>query len=157
MQPTIIKLDKMTIVGLSTLTTSMTHRFISNLWDRFDDHSNEVTEILEHDAYIGVSFNMLEDKTDFIYYYMAGLIVNDISNIPEGMSFKIINRQKYAKFTHIGPLSKLEQTYKMIYENWLPDSDFVYADGCEIQWYDERFKAEEQDSEFDIYVPICNK
>ena len=86
---------------------------------------------------------------------MAALMVNSTDDIPEGMTYKNIPAHKYAKFTHKGKLDKLGETYNYIYQNWLPKSEYKHdGKAIELEWYDNRFKVDSDESEFDIYISI---
>lgn len=163
MKPSIVNLEKMTIVGLQTLTT-LEHNVIPNLWDRMMPRCKEIKNIANHEATLGISFGfeeipMVEGKNIKIFFHMAGFIVNSVEDLPEGMTYKNIPAHMYAKFTHKGSLSKLMDTYNYIYGQWLPQSGFLYdTEAIEIEWYDERFKGrDDEKSEFDILVPIIKK
>ena len=81
--------------------------------------------------------------------------VTEIGEIPEGMTWKNIPAGLYAKFTHKGSLENLSETYAFIFNQWLPNSGYMYDPSkVDFEWYDERFDMGESESEFDIYVPI---
>jgi AraC family transcriptional regulator len=83
------------------------------------------------------------------------MILNSIEDIPEGMTYKRVPAHQYAFFTHYGPISRIYDTYDHIYNKILPRSAYeVDNSACTIEWYDERFKMETPDSEYDIYVPV---
>ncbi|RLC58612.1 MAG: hypothetical protein DRH89_00625 [Candidatus Cloacimonadota bacterium] len=63
-------------------------------------------------------------------------------------------KKEVAVFTHEGSLDNLSETYKYIYEEWLPKSGYELADGDEVEWYDSRFKYDSADSQMDIHIPI---
>jgi AraC family transcriptional regulator len=86
--------------------------------------------------------------------YTAGYEVPDLSNIPAGMIGNTVPANKYAVFTHHGPLSGLGATWGKIYSEWLPASGLERAEGPDFELYDERFKDDSVDSELDIYIPV---
>ena len=160
MQPKIVDLDEMTVVGISSLV-SMKCNLIHQLWERFMPREKEIKDVAIPGVGLEVSFDMKEvkvegtEKKDYEFIVLVGLPVNNIDDIPEGMTYKKIPAHKYAKFVHKGLISKIMETFNYIYEEWLPTSGYEGdSQACEIEWYDERFKIESEDSEFDIYVPI---
>lgn len=159
MMPEIVEMDEMTVVGLSSLV-SMKCNLIHQLWERFALREKEVKNIAIPGVALEVSFNYEKvskegEKEDWLFFDVVGLPVKNTKNIPEGMTFKKVPAHKYAKFVHKGPISRIMETYNYIYEEWLPQSgyEFDWA-ACEVEWYDERFTIEGEDSEFDIYIPI---
>lgn len=161
-EPEFIEMTDFTVVGLLTLNSNKCN-MIPKLWERFMPREKEIKNILKPNVGFGVTFGMQEEKEEkeekgYTFFYLVGLPVKNADSIPEGMIFKNIPAHKYAKFTHKGPLSGLGETYDYIYMTWLPESKYE-CDGsaCELEWYDERFKMDSEDSEFDIYVPIVEK
>ena len=159
MEPKIVDLGEITVVGMQSLIHSKCN-VIAKLWERFVPRDKEITHVAaQPQAAFGLSFEMVEipseQEKEFLFFYLAGLAVSSIEDIPEGMTYKRVPAHKYAKFTHRGLLTKLDETYKYIFYKWLPASGYTY-DGaaCDLEWYDGRFKLDNEDSEFDIYVPI---
>jgi AraC family transcriptional regulator len=153
----IVELNEMTVVGMQSLIT-MKHNLIPKLWESFGTRGNEIKNRIKKDVALGVSFDMEEKDGVYEFVHLVGFVVSDTKAIPEGMTYKKIAAHTYAKFTHRGPLADLSKTYDKIFVEWLPTSGYVYDnEACDIEWYDERFRFEEEDSEFDIYVPILEK
>lgn len=159
MKPEIVELEAMTVVGLQSLISTKCN-LIPKLWERFMPRDKEIKHISGPQAAFGVSFGMEEiqaegEQKDFEFFHLVGLPVSNTEDLPEGMSYKNVPAHKYAKFTHKGLLSKLSDTYNEIFYQWLPSSKYTYGGlGCDLEWYDDRFKLDSEDSEFDIYVPI---
>ena len=157
--PEIVELDTMTVVGMSSLISSKCN-LIAKLWMRFMPRGTEVQHVAMQKVAFGVSsgMEMLSaegEPPEYEFMHLVGYPVDSAEDVPEGMSYKQVPAHKYAKFTHKGPISTLGSTYNGIFMEWLPSSDEEYdPSGCDLEWYDERFKHEEEDSEFDIYVPI---
>lgn len=157
--PGYVELDTFTVVGLSSVV-SMECNIIHELWERFMPREKEVKHVSIPGVALEVSFGYKEvakegEDKDWLFFDLVGLAVNSTADIPEGMTYKVVPAHKYAKFVHKGPISQITKTYNYIYEEWLPNSEYEYDfEACNVEWYDERFKLEEEDSEFDIYVPI---
>ena len=159
MQPEYVELDEMTVVGLSSIV-SMKCNLIHQLWERFMPREKEIKHVAIPGVALEVSYDMEKiskegEKEDWVFFDLVGYVVSSTDDIPEGMSYKIVPAHKYAKFVHTGPISKITETYDYIHEEWLPKSGHEYdMEACQVEWYDERFKIESEDSQFDIYVPI---
>ncbi len=157
--PEYVEMDEITVVGLSSLI-SMKCNVIHQLWERFATREKEIKNIAIHGVALEVSFDYETVATegeaeDWLFFDLVGLPVNSTADIPEGMTYKVIPAHMYAKFVHTGPISTIMKTYNYIWEEWLPNSEYEYDyEACGVEWYDERFKLEEEDSEFDIYIPI---
>ena len=71
------------------------------------------------------------------------------------MVLRRVPERKYARFTHHGTFDKLGETYKYIYNTWLPQSGYeVHPSKYDMEVYDERFIPDSEDSAFDIYVAL---
>ncbi|MGZ9583750.1 GyrI-like domain-containing protein [Paenibacillus marinisediminis] len=85
--------------------------------------------------------------------YLAGVQVEELNAVPEGMSSYIIPAGRYASMTHKGPLSKINETFETII-SWLSVMNHEQYDIVCFEVYDDRFKGEDEDSEFDMYIQM---
>jgi AraC family transcriptional regulator len=152
-EPKIVELDEMTVVGLQSLSTH-SQNLVPSLWERFVPRGEEIKDVVDPDVWLGVSFDIVHKDDDTEFFHIVGRKVSSVKDIPEGMSYRRIPAHKYAVFTHKGTLDRLGETYRYIYNIWLPESEHEYDYSHELEWYDERFKMNAEDSELDIYVPI---
>ena len=153
-EPVIVELDEMTVVGVQTLF-SMKCNLIPLLWERFAPRMQEIKNASRKDVALEVAYDMQGESEEETFFVLAGLIVDSVGEIPEGMTYKHIPAHEYAMFTHYGPISQIYDTYDRIYNKILPRSAYEVDDkACAIEWYDERFKMDSPDSEYDIYVPV---
>jgi len=84
--------------------------------------------------------------------YVAGFAVADASEIPEGMVRVHVPAQTYAVFPCTLPT--LMDTFKYIYQTWLPQSPRQRAEGPEFELYGEEFNPADPDSRMYVYVPV---
>ena len=153
-EPIVVELDAMDVVGMQTLF-SMKCNLITILWERFALRMQEIRNVVRKDVALEVSYDVQGEADEQTFFVLAGLIVEDVGEIPEGMAHKHVPAHKYALFTHYGPISLIYDTYNRIYNELLPRSAYdVDKEACTIEWYDERFKMDSPDSEYDIYVPV---
>lgn len=154
MEPEIVEMEDMKVVGYQTLTTHKCN-LIPKLWDRLcPAREDEIKNKSQPEVWLGVSFRMEKLEEDMLMFHLAGAVVDEIEDVPEGMTYRHVDAGKYAKFTHKGPLAELPKTYDKIYREWLPNSEYEYGEADEYEWYDDRFEPESEDSELDIYVPV---
>ena len=84
--------------------------------------------------------------------YVAGVEVNELSEVPDGMVSVEVPAQTYAVFPTTLPA--LHDTIARIYDEWLPDSDYERTSGPEFELYDEDFDPNDEDSELHLYIPV---
>jgi AraC family transcriptional regulator len=81
--------------------------------------------------------------------------VSEPVDVPDGMVVREVLAHKYAVFTHHGKLDNLHETYKYIYETWVPGSGLALTSPhFDIELYGDHFMFDSDDSAFDIYVAI---
>jgi AraC family transcriptional regulator len=159
MEPKIVTLDELTVVGMVTKTT-MKNNVIPALWKKFNLAKEQIRNVVKDSPGYGIClYDPTYHTTDFTieseYEYLAALAVTKLTEIPEGMISRIIPKQKYAVFTHKGALDTLQHTYDFIYGTWELKSGYKVAKADDFEVYDQRFDpAGTPESEMDIYVPI---
>lgn len=138
------------IIGMK-IVTSMRENKIPELWNSFFDRIHEIENTVNPAVSIGVCFDVQEDEH---FSYIAGRVISDGHSVPKGMVLKKLPKQLVAVFTHKGPVEKLSETYNYIFEEWLPNSQYEHVKAPDLEWYDDRFKFGEEDSEMDIHIPV---
>ena len=109
----------MLIAGLHGHYTFATLDDIPALWARFAPHIGSVPGQLG-EADFGLCIDMFAGTDGFDY--VAGVEVDDLSNLPSGWAGVRIPAQSYAIFPHHGHVSTIRDTARRIGEEWLPDS-----------------------------------
>lgn len=162
MQPVFKTIDAMNIIGVSAHFISIlspeknNHVLLPKLWDGYMQRADEIKGRLSPvdiglcEAIVSPAIKRHPDES----FYMAGTQVDQMNDIPHGMTAKTVPAGRYAVFTHKGKLDKLEHTMNYIFASWLPKSGEELRDAPELEIYDERFKYGSDDSELDIYIPV---
>lgn len=154
MEPKVVVKDEFTVVGL-TCSTTLKENIIPALWEEFNSRVGEIKNRTSPNLYIGVS-QFSANPVDEVFTYMAGVPVESVDEIPEGMVCKTIPKQEYVVVTHKGKLDTLGNAFDYIYGTWLPKSGYELIEADDFEVYDdERFLgADNEESEVDIYIPI---
>jgi len=153
MQPKFVTKPAMTVVGLSYVGKNESNE-IPQLWGQWNARAGEIKNRTGYCAY-GACFAAPENAGEGEFEYMACMEVTEVADTPDGMLVRQIPAHKYAVFTHKGKLHNLPETYKYIYETWLPQSGVeLHEDKFDMELYDERFIVDADEAEFDILVAI---
>ena len=147
MEPTIVSKPAFTVVGV-LYRGKNEHGEIPRLWDqkllpRADEVCDQVTP---HLAY-GVLDHFDRQTSEFDY--LAGVGVERVTQLPEGMVRWDVPAQTYAVFPCTLP------TIMAGFDNarrWFAQSGIQRAEGPEFEFYDEHFMG--GDSALTIYMPI---
>lgn len=145
------------IVGIERYTASGIPA-IREAWAEFSKRSSEIPHAIKPGVY-GIEdysrdFDM--NKGGFPkYYYIAGLEVNSLADIPDGMKSKEIPAANYAVFTYNGPIDGLHEFFGFIYGEWMPKSGYSMDPKLSLDF--EHYSEPNMDMDhvtLEIWVPI---
>lgn len=151
MQPMIVTKPAFTVVGFKYHGKNENQE-IKGVWDVFN---TRVDELLAAASGIGQAYGVCSSaiEPDGSFDYLAGLEVQAIAELPEGMEQWVVPEQTYAVFPC--KLATIGEAYRYAFEEWLPQSGYRRADGPDFEYYDETFDvADAANSQLYVYVPI---
>jgi AraC family transcriptional regulator len=94
-----------------------------------------------------------------LFYYLAGLPVSSLEEVPIELVGKTPPASEYAVLTHkgslVGKTNTVKDTCYYAYGTWLPKSPYLNPHAYDFEYYDERFKGNDKpESEIDICMSI---
>ncbi|MCX7772906.1 MAG: AraC family transcriptional regulator [Clostridia bacterium] len=137
--PKIIRQDEIRLVGIEYRTprdyikTKIVNDLFSLLYARIGEIPNKISEIR-----VG---NCCYDSRREQLTYLACVEVSEISDVPQGMTARIIPPSSYAQFTHKGLFEKNIHTFSYVFGTWLPESGYRVNDDIHLV---ERFNPDFQ-------------
>jgi AraC family transcriptional regulator len=160
----LIELPALTLIGfearfISALSPDANNfKVIPPLWENLWKRVTDVTQRLDQSSYGACRCLSPEERSrDDELICLAGFPVSPGAPIPSGMTRWTVPALTYAKFTHRGPIARLPETINAAHAAWLPRSGYTYADGPELEHYDERFGEGGEGSELDFLLPVRPK
>ena len=156
MEPTYKERKEELAIGIGGSFKEESFKEINALWNTFNERMSEIENVVD-----GYSFGVcleghsqieIKDGDSFIYF--AALPVSSVNKIPDGMHVVQIPENRYAVFTHKGPIADISKTVKYIWGTWIPRNSESVKKDPDFELYDERFNLETLDGEVDIYVPV---
>lgn len=159
MQPAIKTLTEKKLVG-KKMQMSFTNNQTKQLWQSFMPQRKEIIHTIGHELYSLEVYNPLFFKNfnpNAEFDKWAAVEVADFTHVPEGMETITVPTGLYAVFLHKGPVSDGAKTYLEIFENWLPNADFVLDDRPHFAVMGEKYKHDDPDSEEEIWIPVVPK
>ena len=84
--------------------------------------------------------------------YMCAVEVKDAGQVPGYMYTLTIPKRKTAVFLHEGDIAELPQTWKRIFDDWLPAAKLDVAQGPQFEVYGEAFNN--GDDRVEIFIPV---
>lgn len=141
------------------ITMSFVENKTFQLWSSFMPERQEIRNSIDSNLYsleifsVGY-FNGFDAKKTFEKW--AAIEVSDFDEIPSGMDSLIIPDGLYAVFVHIGPAVEGDKTYRYIFTEWLPASEYCVDDRPHFAVMSENYQRDNPNSE-EIWIPIKNK
>ena len=109
-------------------------------------------------AYLSQSGNwtkyaFMERRNEKLFYYCA---IPRKTIVPDGFIAKEIAPHKYLVAEHVGAMGNIYETYKEIYQEILPNTEYVPLkdDFLHFERYDYRFHWNKENSIIEIWIPI---
>jgi AraC family transcriptional regulator len=158
-EPRIEQLSPKKLIGMHVRMTLAENR-TADLWRTFMPRRREITYAVGTDLYsIQVYDHGWAPQTftpHMLFNRWAAAEVSDTTNIPAGMEpFGLEGR--YAVFIHQGPPSAFMPTFRRIFQEWLPASDYVLDDRPHFEILGEKYKHDHPDSEEEVWIPIRSR
>ncbi len=150
MHPTILTRPPLALVGLQIRTVSMSPE-IPALWPRFVPRIAEIAGVAEP----GVTYGWMRAAADdpAALLYLAAVPVASSADVPPaGMTATPVAAQRVAVFEV--PFAQMGPTYDHAFRTWLPQSDWVQADGPLLERYGADFCPDDPASPVQIHVPV---
>jgi predicted transcriptional regulator YdeE len=141
--PTLAEFSERMIVGMGKIGEQTNP---GDVWPALFNRINEINDRLNQIETIG-----LIKRNE--HGYLAGVETSIQSEVPEGMYSYKIPAGKYAMVTHKGPLAKINETFEGLI-SWLGINNYEQFDVVCFEVYDHRYKGEDSESEFDMFIQI---
>ncbi|WP_417431176.1 AraC family transcriptional regulator [Kiloniella sp.] len=157
LEPDIIKKETFYIIGISDDFGSDTGKSVPDLWKQVRYRYSEINHSKNGHAY-GLCLKGSPES----FTYMAALEVDDLNSVPSGMQGFVIQEADYAVFTFaIDDKTPIEDQFSKVYQtiwgNWLPNSNYEYANTPDFELYNNRFDGNTATGQVDIWIPVIKK
>lgn len=122
---------------------------IRDLWERFMVDFGKITGQVDARAY-GVC-HRFDGKGQMDY--MAAVQVVNAGDVPGYLHTLIVPARKVAVFTHAGDITTISETWKKIFDEWIPAAKLKVAEGPQLEVYD--FSADDGPGSIEIHIPVA--
>lgn len=160
MQPRIETVGEKKLVG-KRMRMSLAEDKTPHLWRSFMPERKEIGNALNNDL---ISMQIFDSSFSFTAFdphatfeKWAAVEVADFDAVPADMKSFTFKGGLYAVFLHKGPASTGPETFRYIFETWLPSSAYILDDRPHVAWMGANYKNEDPASEEDIWIPIKPK
>lgn len=153
--PELVKLDETMLAGFSFFYGNVSK--ISSLakeWSQLGGEVHTIKNRIIPERYYQVQFWSENQDLGGLYFFI-GVEVTATENISPQFVLKTIPKGKYLKFIHKGLVSKVGYTYKYIYNQFLPETDYKLTQPFNFEFYGKKcLGPNNEKSESEIYIPI---
>jgi len=153
--PEVVELPEKIIVGSSYfIPGDLKNLDLSQHWTAFlkmmDAINNKVEPVHSYQIQFWSEDQMLEGM-----HFFLGVEVHSIKDLSPEFVVKIIPQGSYLKFIHKGLSKNVGYTYRYIYEEFLPDTEFQLSKPFNFEYYGANYiSATNEDSESHLFIPI---
>lgn len=148
--PGIVAAKAMRVAGLAGRVSPRTIMDVPAMWRDFvadiDDIGGRAGPIP-----IGVSH---DDDEDGGFEYLCGVEVTDFSRTPARFSRLNVPPRTYAVFQHPGHVAGLGDTYRWIWNTWLPGESHLAADAPRLERHQATFDPRTGQGGLEIWIPL---
>lgn len=153
MNYTIKELGAFSIIGQEIELTNFQIRNIqisTQFWRKFNSNLKK-SYLSQSGNWIKYAF--MEKREGKLFYYCA---IPKKAVVPECFTLKKIKPHRYLIVEHMGSMDKIYGTYRKVYQELLPNSNYVpiQDDFLHFEKYGYRFNWNREDSIIEIWIPI---
>ena len=149
-EPRVEKLGELLFVGLSEIISFGDTQNIAGQWQRF--MSGPYGEIEHKTPAIPVGINTQSDDGGMAYVCAAE--VSKFGRIPKGLVKVTLAPQTYLVFAHNDHITKLDDTYAAIWNEWFPEHEKTPAEAPGFQRHNETFDPRTGNGGVTIWIPV---
>lgn len=155
MEPEIVEQPAMKIVGIATQYDDG-DLSLPKLWSAFRPYRDSIPNRVGSD-FFGIYECYEEDDDNTRFVYICSAQVENFDDVPDGLITRELDAQTYARFTHTGPIARLEDTLRYIWGSWLPKSDYQYANKPDFELLPAGFNDADPNNKIYLNIPVTRK
>ena len=160
MEPHFITLPRLLVVGVPYFGTSAQGEF-AQVWTRLEP----LLPLIPNQkpagpglppVFYGVESYGADMAASGRWFYLAGVEVANLDDVPVQVVAKIVPARQYAVFPYQGLLpGQVGELFQYAYKEWLPKSGYEQAGPFDLERYDHRFKGgQNPESVTEICIPV---
>ena len=153
--PQVTELSRIILSGISFfLSDDAKITDLSKEWNQFTGEVHSIKNRLQPERFYQVQYWSEKQELGGMYFFI-GVEVRDLNEIQPQFVVKIIPPSRYLRFIHKGLANKVGYTYKYIYNQFLPETDYKLSKPFNFEFYGKKCLGPyNPESESEIYIPI---
>jgi len=153
--PELVELPEKILVGISFfISDDMEITDLSKEWARFINEAHTIKNKTVPECYYQVQYWSENQEIGGLFFF-TGTEVTQATDVNPLFVVKTIPKGRYLRFIHKGLANKVGYTYKYIYTQFLPDTDYKLTKPFNYEYYGVNYKGPyNEQSESEIYIPV---
>jgi len=153
--PSLIAIKEKTLVGVSYyFDGNLDELELSKEWSGLMAIAGLIKNKIEPAHYFQVQYWNESQPQEGMHFFM-GVEVNSIKEVSPQFVVKIIPQGNYLIFTHKGLSKDVGLAYRYIYQEYLPDTDFVLDKPFNFELYGDKYLSPfNKKSESQLFIPV---
>ncbi|TDO60582.1 AraC family transcriptional regulator [Sunxiuqinia elliptica] len=153
--PLEIELPELLLAGTSFFAAEDAYpNDLSNQWNQFMAEHHQLKTAGNEQHFIQLQYwSDIQDLGGM--YFFIGAEIAQLAGLPPYFVVKQIPAGKYLRFTHRGLSNAVGYTYRYIYHQYLPDTDYRLNKPFNFERYGDQYLGPyNEQSESEIYIPV---
>ena len=152
--PDLVELKEKKLVGISYFIRKLKGLDLSAQWNDFIKMVPLITNKINPEYYYQVQYWSENQELEGMHFFI-GVEVQDIKAVNPQFVIKIIPQGTYLKFIHKGLSRNVGYTYRYIYNEFLPDTDYKLSMPFNFEYYGEKcLSPYKEESESELFIPV---
>ncbi|MBD3383617.1 helix-turn-helix domain-containing protein [candidate division KSB1 bacterium] len=153
--PQLIELPRLVLSGISFfISDDVKINSLSREWGQFMHEVDMMNNRILPERFYQVQYWSQSQDLGGLYFFI-GAEVKDINTVHPQFVLKILPKGRYLRFIHKGLANKVGYTYKYIYNQVLPETDYKLTKPFSFEFYGEKcLGPDNPQSESEIYIPV---
>jgi len=153
--PDLVELEEKKLVGLSYfISKNPTELDLSAEWGNLFRMIHLIDHKTQPEHCYQVQYWSESQHGDGMHFFI-GMEVDNLTNIGPQFVIKVIPKGSYLKFIHRGLSRNVGFTYRYIYKEFLPDTDYRLSSPFNFEYYGENYLSpNKEQSESILFIPV---
>jgi len=153
--PELVEFKSTTLVGLSFFISGNLDKLdLTSQWNTFLRNAHLIKNKTNTEQYYQIQYWSENQGVEGMHFFI-GAEVKNLNDVSPEFVIKIIPEGSYLKFIHKGLSRNVGFTYRYIYEEFLPETDYHLAKPFNFEYYGENYiSPDHEKSESFLYIPI---
>jgi len=153
-EPRLVILDEFHLVGIPFYFDLALKKDLSKPWSDLVSNASLVKTRVTPERYYQLQY-WFDNQDEGTYFFFIALQTTGLHSIPIQFTGKTIPKQTYLHFRHHGRANRVGETYRYIYESYLPDSEYTLPHLFNFEFYGDDCKGPDRDDSIsEIYIPV---